>query len=289
MKSARRKLRGCSGRELLRRLEDRAQAAENPVVLKNCGTIGQEQNDEEFEPRTEGKGAQTCRSRIRKWGHGSNVNVHVRQQPWNVLEEPVPTEGGSSYSTAIKPSPLSSRLRQMAFTSTSMACVTEGESDGDNDTPKHHAVKYDPQDRPLTAAVAISRNRPASFASAADMSMMESSGSKSEATEVDAPPHAHAKNTPTCVAGGNSSSSSYTFWEIHREFCCPRRTPPRAVGRVCDAGAVPDVQPGGATAGPQCFQKADSNIQFVSLNPAQVANKPLRSGQADGAAGRWQW
>ncbi|XP_038105063.1 uncharacterized protein LOC6036964 [Culex quinquefasciatus] len=157
---------------------------------------------------TEGKGAQTCRSRIRKWGHGSNVNVHVRQQPWNVLEEPVPTEGGSSYSTAIKPSPLSSRLRQMAFTSTSMACVTEGESDGDNDTPKHHAVKYDPQDRPLTAAVAISRNRPASFASAADMSMMESSGSKSEATEVDAPPHAHAKNTPTCVAGGNSSSSS---------------------------------------------------------------------------------
>ncbi|XP_038112001.1 uncharacterized protein LOC119767450 [Culex quinquefasciatus] len=157
---------------------------------------------------TEGKGAQTFRSRIRKWGHGSNVNVHVRQQPWNVLEEPVPTEGGSSYSTAIKPSPLSSRLRQMAFTSTSMACMTEGESDGDNDTPKHHAVKYDPQDRPRTAAVAISSNRPASFASAADMSMMESSGSKSEATEVDAQPHAHAKNTPTCVAGGNSSSSS---------------------------------------------------------------------------------
>ncbi|KAL1376377.1 hypothetical protein pipiens_016926, partial [Culex pipiens pipiens] len=189
----------------------------------------------------------------------------------------------------------------MAFTSTSMACVTEGESDGDNDTPKHHAVKYDPQDRPRTTAVATSRNRPASFASAAVMSMMESSGSKSEATEVAAPPHAHAKNTPTCVAGGNSSSSSweaavyrqhlpsYTFWEIHREFCCPRRTPPRAVGRVCDAGAVPDVQPGGATAGPQCFQQADSNIQFVSLNLAQVANKPLRSGQANGAARRWQW
>ncbi|XP_038107139.1 uncharacterized protein LOC119766537 isoform X1 [Culex quinquefasciatus] len=57
-------------------------------------------------------------------------------------------------------------------------------------------------------------------------------------------------------------------------------------GRVCNAGAVPDVQPGGATAGPQCFQQANSNIQFVSLNPAQVANKPHRSGQANGAARR---
>lgn len=147
---------------------------------------------------------------------------------------------------------------------------------------------------------------PASFASAANMSIMESGGSTSEATEVASPLHAHAKNKPTCIAGGNSSFSSweapvyqqhlpsYTFWEVHREFCCPRRTPPRAVSRVCDAGAVPDVQPGGATAGPQCFQQADSNIQysqFVSLNPAQVANKPLgplRSGQANGAARRWQ-
>ncbi|KAL9694671.1 hypothetical protein quinque_013956 [Culex quinquefasciatus] len=163
-----RKLRGCSGRELLRRLEDRAQAAENPVFLKNCGTIGEEQTDEEFEPR-ECSGP-TCKGPKEK----------KRNLPQS---DP---EVGTRVKRGYMPSP-------------------------------------------------------ASFASAADMSMMKSGGSKSEATEVAAPPHAHAKNKPTCVVGGNSSSSSweaavyrqhllsYTFWKIHREFCCPRRTPPKAV------------------------------------------------------------
>ncbi|KAL1374945.1 hypothetical protein quinque_008773 [Culex quinquefasciatus] len=52
----------------------------------------------------------------------------------------------------------------------------------------------------------------------------------------------------------------------HQEFlikdrpgCHPGRYL-RAVGRVCDACAVPDVQPDGATADSQCFLQAGSNI-----------------------------
>ncbi|XP_038121166.1 uncharacterized serine-rich protein C215.13 [Culex quinquefasciatus] len=116
---------------------------------------------------------------------------------------------------------------------------------------------------------------PSSSSSAADLSMTGSGSSMTEANRSSRPPHDHAKNTPTFVAGDSLSASSFVALrssgsinpartsrrEVHREQFCLNRTltSPRVIstgGRVCVSGAVPD---GGVTAGPKCFQQAGSS------------------------------